>query len=302
MSLDRRPTLLLPPTSSKPSPQPPSLSTSSPMTSSYPTPFTALFLFHPVPLCPRLSSISSRKSTSDPSATAAAEVLLTFHAYARSGAATGQVVYANYGRVEDFAALRSRGVEVAGNVVLARYGKIYRGDIVRNAHLAGAVAAIVYTDAKDYGGHVRPWFPDGLWLPPSGVQVGSTYRGLGDLTTPGWASIEGCERVDAEEAVASELTPAIPSLPVSSRDAEEILKTIGGQVAPADWQGADGAPLYHLGPGPGFVDLIYLGNETIMKIQNVVAVIEGRMSQIGGPKISQIAKERMEATKKHSLV
>ncbi|KAL0915549.1 hypothetical protein M5K25_015975 [Dendrobium thyrsiflorum] len=212
----------------------------------------------------------------DPFADVAAEVLPTFHAYARSGTANGRVVYANYGRVEDFAKLRAMGVEVAGNVVLARYGLVYRGDIVRNAQIAGAVAAILYDDAKDNGGRMEKWFPEARWLPPSGVKVGSVYRGAGDPTTPGWASVSECERVSVDEVVASGVMPAIPSLPVSSSDGDAILGTIGGQVAPEGWQGGTGAPVYHLGPGPGLVNLTYLGNETIMMIQNLIAVIEGK--------------------------
>ncbi|KAK8935621.1 putative glutamate carboxypeptidase 2 [Platanthera zijinensis] len=211
----------------------------------------------------------------DPFADVAAEVLPSFHGYARSGTAAGHVVYANYGRVEDFAMLKASGVEVAGNVVLARYGIVYRGDIVRNAQIAGAVAAILYTDAKDNGGRSGECFPDARWMPPSGVQVGSVYRGVGDPTTPGWASVGECERVSVDEVVASGVMPAIPSLPVSSRDGDAILRTIGGQVAPEDWQGGEGAPVYRLGPGPGFLNLTYLGNETITTIQNLIAVIEG---------------------------
>ncbi|KAK8955920.1 putative glutamate carboxypeptidase 2 [Platanthera guangdongensis] len=194
----------------------------------------------------------------DPFADVAAEVLPSFHGYARSGTAAGHVVYANYGRVEDFDKLKASGVEVSGNVVLARYGIVYRGDIVRNAQIAGAVAAILYTDAKDNGGRSGKCFPDARWMPPSGVQVGSVYRGVGDPTTPGWASVRDCERVSVDEVVASGVMPAIPSLPVSSRDGDAILRTIGGQVAPEDWQGGKGAPVYRLGPGPGFVNLTYL--------------------------------------------
>ncbi|PKA57225.1 putative glutamate carboxypeptidase 2 [Apostasia shenzhenica] len=213
----------------------------------------------------------------DPFADVASEVLPTFHAYARSGTASGRVVYANYGRVEDFAALKAAGVEASGNVVLARYGEIFRGDIVRNAQLAGAVAAIIYSDAKDYGGgHGGKWFPQSRWLPPTGVQVGSVYRGLGDPTTPGWASVDHCERLSVDEVVESGLMPAIPSLPVSARDGEAILKTIGGQIAADDWQGAVGSSVYRLGPGPGYITLTYTGNETVMTIQNVIAVIEGK--------------------------
>nr|XP_029120354.1 probable glutamate carboxypeptidase LAMP1 isoform X1 [Elaeis guineensis] len=211
----------------------------------------------------------------DPYADVAAEVLPTFHAYASSGATAGPAAYANYGRLEDFAALRVAGVNVTGAVVLARYGEIFRGDILKNAKDAGAAAAVVFTDAKDYGGGGRGRFPEGPGMPASGVQVGTTYRAVGDPTTPGWASTSGCERWSAAEMAASGLGPGIPSLPVSARDGEAILRTIGGQVAADDWQGGEGAPLYRLGPGPGFLNLTFIGNETLATIQNVFAVIEG---------------------------
>lgn len=51
----------------------------------------------------------------DPYAGVAMEVFPTFHGYARSGTAAGPVVYANYGRVEDFRTLKEMGVEVKGN-------------------------------------------------------------------------------------------------------------------------------------------------------------------------------------------
>jgi N-acetylated-alpha-linked acidic dipeptidase len=41
------------------------------------------------------------------------------------------LVYAHYGRVEDFVTLESRGINVSGRIVMARYGKIFRGSIVR---------------------------------------------------------------------------------------------------------------------------------------------------------------------------
>ena len=78
------------------------------------------------------------------------------------------------------------------------------------------------------------------------------------MTLPRWASTSGCERWSAAEMAASGLGPGIPSLPVSARDGEAILRTIGGQVAADDWQGGEGAPLYRLGPGPGFLNLTYI--------------------------------------------
>lgn len=212
----------------------------------------------------------------DPYADVASEVLPTFHTYAFSGSATGPAVYAHYGRVEDFERLKEMGVQVNGSVVVARYGKIYRGDIVRNAEDAGALAAVVYTDSKDYG-----WggaFPDGAGMPRSGVQVGSTFRGVGDPTTPGWPSAHAggaCERLSEGEVKASGLVPGIPSLPVSARDGEAILAAVGGQVADHNWQGGNGSMVYRVGPGPGVLNLSYQGNDTIVTIQNVIAVVEG---------------------------
>lgn len=195
----------------------------------------------------------------DPYADVADEVLPTFHGYAKSGTVTGPVVYVNYGRVEDYVTLKEMGVNVTGVVVLARYGQIFRGDIVHNAYEAGAEGALIFTDRKDYGGGGSDarWFPEDKWMPPSGVQVGSVYDGAGDPTTPGWASSEGCERQSKEEVEKAGKVPLIPSLPISSKDGETIMRSIEGEVANEDWQGDKDAPIYRVGPGPGVVNLSY---------------------------------------------
>lgn len=41
------------------------------------------------------------------------------------------MVYVNYARAEDFKQLEDLGVNASGKVVIARYGKIFRGDKVR---------------------------------------------------------------------------------------------------------------------------------------------------------------------------
>lgn len=195
----------------------------------------------------------------DPYANVANEVEPTFHGFAKSGTAAGPVVYVNYGRVEDYATLQEMGVNVSGSVALARYGEIYRGDIVRNAYAAGAAGAIIYTDRKDYGGGggEAKWFPDDKWMPPSGVQVGTVYNGAGDPTTPGWASTEECERISEEEVEDSGDVPLIPSLPISWADGDVIIRSIGGPVANEDWQGGEDVPVYRVGPGPGVLNLTY---------------------------------------------
>lgn len=41
-------------------------------------------------------------------------------------------MYVNYGRVEDYATLENHtSINVTGKIVLARYGKIFRGDKVK---------------------------------------------------------------------------------------------------------------------------------------------------------------------------
>ncbi|XP_030541674.2 probable glutamate carboxypeptidase LAMP1 isoform X2 [Rhodamnia argentea] len=213
----------------------------------------------------------------DPYADVANEVFPTFHGYAKSGTATGPVVYVNYGRVEDYETLKEMGVNVTGTVVLAKYGQIFRGDIVHNAYEAGATGAIIYTDRKDYGGgggDVK-WFPDDRWMPPSGVQVGSVYMGTGDPATPGWPSTKGSERLSNEEIEKEGDVPLIPSLPVSGADGETIMRSLGGQLAKDDWQGSKDAPPYRVGPGPGILNLTYSGNQTVATIENVIGVIEG---------------------------
>nr|GFB38182.1 hypothetical protein [Tanacetum cinerariifolium] len=44
------------------------------------------------------------------------------------------------------------GINVSDAIVLARYGEIYRGDIIENAYDAGAIGVLIYSDRKDYGG------------------------------------------------------------------------------------------------------------------------------------------------------
>ena len=54
-----------------------------------------------------------------------------FLAYSPSGSVTAEVVYANYGRTEDFEVLKKLGVDCIGKIVITRYGKIFRGDKVQ---------------------------------------------------------------------------------------------------------------------------------------------------------------------------
>ncbi|KAG0622034.1 hypothetical protein M758_3G066300 [Ceratodon purpureus] len=202
------------------------------------------------------------------------KVMPPFHGYAPSGNASAEVVYANYGRQEDFEKLSQLGATVEGAIVIARYGMIYRGDIVENAARAGAVAVVIYSDPFDYGNNgTQGYYPDSQWLPPSGAQRGSVYRGIGDPLTPGWASESEAERLSVDDP--NTMLPRIPSLPISAEDALPILRSLSGPVAPLEWQGTLELSDYKLGRGPGRLNFSYVANQTVRPIRNVFATILG---------------------------
>ena len=69
--------------------------------------------------------------------------------YGGSGDVTAEVVYVNYGLIEDYATLDSLGVSVRGKVVVARYGRSFRGIKAREAERHGAAALLIYSDPQD---------------------------------------------------------------------------------------------------------------------------------------------------------
>jgi N-acetylated-alpha-linked acidic dipeptidase len=121
-----------------------------------------------------------------------------FHGYGVSGDVTGQVVYANYGTPEDFAALDRLGVEVEGKVVLVRYGGIFRGLKVRNAQKRGAKGVLIFSDPADDGYAKGDTYPNGPFRPGSALQRGSVQflsLGPGDPSTPNGPSVKGAKRL-----------------------------------------------------------------------------------------------------------
>lgn len=158
--------------------------------------------------------------------------------YSGTGEAEAEVVYVNYGLHEDYALLDSLGVSVEGKIVLARYGRSYRGIKSLLAEERGAVAVLIYTDPIDDGWFRGVPYPEGRFRHASTTQRGSVMNGSGDPTTPGWASTEHAPRVDPMSAEGFQL-PTIPVVPISAVVAEPILAAMRGPEIPRqDWQGA----------------------------------------------------------------
>jgi len=168
-----------------------------------------------------------------------------FNGYGAAGDVRGEVVYVNYGLIEDYTQLDSMGVSVKGKIAVARYGRSFRGIKAREAEKHGALGLVIYSDPAD-DGYVRgDVYPTGPMRPSQGVQRGSVMNMNGDPSTPGYPSTANAKRI----AVGAMDIPRIPVLPVSYGNAAELLRGLTGKSIPQSWQG--GLPFrYHVGPGP----------------------------------------------------
>jgi len=181
-----------------------------------------------------------------------AEQLPPYNAYSKDGDATGELVYVNYGVPEDYEELERRGVSVAGKVVIARYGRSWRGIKPKVAAEHGALACLIYSDPRDDGYFAGDVYPKGGFRSAMGAQRGSVadmplYPG--DPLTPGVGATPDAVRLPLEEA---RTITKIPVLPISYGDARPLLEALAGPVAPESWRGA--LPItYHIGPGPATV-------------------------------------------------
>ena len=203
---------------------------------------------------------------------------ITFNGYSPSGQVTGEMVYANYGTIEDFLYLRNINVSVHKRIVLVRYGGIYRGDKVANAYANGAAGCLIYSDPITYapkGTDPMDVYPFTKYLPDQGVQRGSIFEGFGDPLTPGWPSPDAGqpgERIDPSDS--RSLLPHIPTQPISYGDALPLLSVLGGAHAPKEWQG--GLPItYKIGPSAVQVELSVQSDNKVATIHNVCASIAG---------------------------
>ena len=172
---------------------------------------------------------------------------LTVNGSSGAGVGDGELVFVNYGLIEDYATLDSLGVSVKGKVVLARYGRSFRGIKAREAEKRGAVGVLIYTDPADDGYARGDLYPEGPMRPSRGVQRGSVFNGAGDPLTPGYASKPGAPRLSPDQDGIG--LPKVPVVPISAANAQLLLAQVNGTMIPQSWQGGLGLR-YHVGPGP----------------------------------------------------
>jgi N-acetylated-alpha-linked acidic dipeptidase len=196
-----------------------------------------------------------------------------FNGYTGDGNVTAEVVYVNYGLIEDYKTLDSLGVSVSGKIAIARYGRSFRGIKAREAQKRGAVGLIVYSDPQEDGYFRGDVYPKGPMRPAGGIQRGSMMNGNGDPTTPAWPSVEGARRVPEDSLD----IPRIPIIPMSYGNARRFLEPLAGPSVPQSWQG--GLPFrYHVGPGAVRARLhvkTERGERAFHKIWNTIGMIRG---------------------------
>ncbi len=203
-------------------------------------------------------------------------VVMPFNGSSGSGDVTAEVVYANYGRLEDFNQLAAKHIDLHGKIVIARYGANFRGVKVYLAEQRGAVGVLLYSDPQDDGYFKGDAYPNGPWRPATGVQRGSVqylFKYPGDPETPGVAStpdLPDSARINPEGN-----QPHIISIPISYHDASPILEALNGPDVPQGWQGA--LPFrYHLGAaGAVRVHLVSQQDYQRRTIWDVIGKVKG---------------------------
>ncbi|KAI4820422.1 hypothetical protein KUCAC02_028400 [Chaenocephalus aceratus] len=211
------------------------------------------------------------------------EVVQPYAAYSPAGHPKGKLVYANQGKPSDYHLLNTT-VDLRGTIAITRYGGAGRADKAINGAPYGVIGVLVYTDPLDINDGVmsdlNETYPHSWYLPPSGVERGSFNTHYGDLLTPYLAAKDETYRIPVKDITG---IPPIPIQPIGFEDAYKLICELGGEAAPALWQGSFNC-IYNFG-GPGFkltsafnnsdVKLDIFNHEKLKNSSNVMGVIRG---------------------------
>ena len=185
-------------------------------------------------------NISERVIASDPD-TDTEYASHIWSAYSANGTVSGNVVYINYGRRSDYEFLIDNGnfsditsnESFAGKIGLVRFGRMGRSTKVKIAQQYGMVALLIFSDPEDYARDQGAVYPDGPWLPPSGVQRGSVKF----ASCPGNVELSRLQSLCGIDSL-EEAIPSVPVMPVSYGNAERLFVMMeDGETAPDGWHG-----------------------------------------------------------------
>jgi N-acetylated-alpha-linked acidic dipeptidase len=210
----------------------------------------------------------------DPTSNQLDEQLPTYNAYSHNGDVTAPLVYVNYGLPADYEQLQRLGVSVKGAIVIARYGESWRGIKPKVAAEHGAVGCLIYSDPRDDGYFYGDVFPKGPMRPDQGVQRGSVMDFASNYPGDPLTFDRGDPNAPRYTTSDAPSITKIPTLPISYGDAQPLLATLTGPLAPEEWRGALPIP-YHVGPGETKVHLVVESNWDIKEVNDIIARIPG---------------------------
>lgn len=241
----------------------------------FPTPrVRALEMLKPVHFT---ASLQEEIADSDSAAAALRrEGLPPYNAYSADGDVTATLVYVNQGLPRDYEELERRGIDVAGKIVIARYGGSWRGIKPKVAAENGAIGCIIYNDPRADGYAQGAAYPEGAFKHATAVQRGSVVDlpvRPGDPLTPMYGATKNARRLRIED---SETIMKIPVLPISRADAEPLLRALDGPVAPPSWRGALPVTYRMGGGGETVVHLKMAFNWDLVPAYNVIAKLKGK--------------------------
>ena len=221
---------------------------------------------------PHEERLDGDRTPSDP------RIPLPFSGSSASGDVTGEAVYANYCRIEDFQHLEAVHVPVRGHIVLCRYGGNFRGVKVFLAEQRGALGVLIFSDPADDGANRGAVWPNGPWRPDTAVQRGSVqylFHYPGDPETPGVASTPALADTERRKNFTGPkgAQPGIVCIPLSPREARPLITALRGQAAPQGWQGGFDVR-YHYGGGVR-IHILSQQNYQRRTIWNVIGRIRG---------------------------
>jgi N-acetylated-alpha-linked acidic dipeptidase len=238
----------------------------------YPTPETETLEL--VGRDPFVATLTEPPIAGDPSTARQSGGLPAYVVFGGDGEVTAPLIYVNYGMPADYDALRRLGLNVAGKIVITRYGGGWRGLKPKLAQEHGAVGCIIYSDPADDGFGAGDPYPQGAYRPERGLQRGSVEDlpvAPGDPLTPDYGAVQGAPRLKLDQA---HTIMRIPTLPISWGDARRFLAALDGPVAPKGWRGA--LPLtYHVGGSGASAHILVRSKWDQKPIYDVIAVMKG---------------------------
>ncbi len=225
-----------------------------------------------------------------------------FHGHSRSGNVTGPLIYANYGSREDFQTLIDQGIDLKGSVLIIKYHgttQMDRALIVKAAEFSGAVGCIIYSDPAEDGfrkGKGMPYGPKGQYLPNDRVQRGAvslTNWVLGDVLSSGFASLPIEPNRNSKDSNLGLIN--IPSIPLSWRDAQNLLQSLKGygHKVPDGWKG--GIEDFEKWTGDQNSPIVHLANQQDEVERQPIYNVIGKITGLEQPEKSVIVGNHRDA-------